>query len=100
MLPAVGTYLYSSLWRSARDADLNRSLLNWSGDTLIAQVQRRPTLSASNQRLQSDIEQRGGKVRMALISQEPAWTMLPLVRPQWTSEVLLAATTEWLRGME
>jgi hypothetical protein len=35
-----------------------------------------------------------------LTSQEPAWSMLPLVRPQWTSDVLLAATTEWLHGLE
>ena len=100
VLPAVGTYLYRALWGSASDANLERSLEKWSGYTLVAQVQRRPTLSTSNQRLQSDIEQRGGKVKVGLISQEPSWSMLPLVRPQWTSEALLAVTTEWLDGLE
>ena len=100
MLPVVGTYLYSALSRSAHDADVGRSLLHWSGDTLIAQVQLRPALSANNQRLRSEIEQRGGKATVALIRQEPAWSMLPLVRPQWASEALLAATAEWLHGME
>ena len=100
VLPVVGTYLYGALSRSAHNADLGRSLLNWSGDTLIAQVQRRPTLSVNNQRLRSEIERRGGKATVALISQEPAWGMLPLVRPQWTNEALLAATAEWLHGME
>ena len=100
MLPVVGTYLYRALWGSVRDQELSRSLLNWSGQTLIAQVQRRSILSANNQRLLAEIEQRGGKVTAALISQEPAWTMLPLVRPQWTSDALLTATREWLDGME
>ena len=100
MLPVVGTYLYRALSRSAHEADLGRSLQNWGGDTLIAQVQRRLTLSASNQGVRSVVEQRGGKVTVALISQEPAWSMLPLVRPQWTSAALLAATTEWLHGLE
>jgi pimeloyl-ACP methyl ester carboxylesterase len=100
VLPAVGTYLYRALWRSASDANLERSLEKWGGDTLVAQVQRRPTLSTSNHRLKSDIEQRGGKVTAALISQEPSWSMLPLVRPQWTNEVLLAVTRDWLHGLE
>jgi pimeloyl-ACP methyl ester carboxylesterase len=100
VLPVVGTYLYRALSRSAHEADLGRSLQNWGGDTLIAQVQRRLTLSASNQGVRSVVEQRGGKVTVALISQEPAWSMLPLVRPQWTSAALLAATTEWLHGLE
>jgi pimeloyl-ACP methyl ester carboxylesterase len=100
VVPAVGTYLHRALWRSALDANLPSSLSNWCGDTLIAQVQHRPTLSTDNQRLQSDIERRGGKVRVALINQEPSWSMLPLVRPQWTSEALLAFTAEWLHELE
>jgi alpha/beta superfamily hydrolase len=100
VLPVVGTYLYSPLSRSAHDVELGRSLLSWSGDTLIAQVQRRPTLSTSNERLRSQVKQRGGKVTVVLISHEPAWAMLPLVQPQWTSESLLSATMEWLNGME
>jgi pimeloyl-ACP methyl ester carboxylesterase len=100
VLPVVGTYLYNALCRSAHDADLARSLLNWSGDTLIAQIQRRPTLSTSNERIRAEIEQRGGKVTVGLINQEPAWSMLPLVRPQWTTDALLTATKEWLHGLE
>jgi pimeloyl-ACP methyl ester carboxylesterase len=100
VLPIVGTYIHRLLYRTAREADLGRSLQKWGRDTLIAQVQSRPTLSTSNERLRSEIEQRGGKVTVALTSQEPAWSMLPLVRPQWTSDVLLAATTEWLHGLE
>jgi pimeloyl-ACP methyl ester carboxylesterase len=99
-LPVVGTYLYSALWHGAHDAELCRSLLKWGGCTLIAQVQHRPALSVSNQRLRSEIEQRGGKVSVVLIDQEPSWSMLPVVRPQWTSDILLAATQEWLDGME
>jgi len=99
-LPVVGTYLYSELNRGAHGADLGRSLLSWSRTTLLAQVQRRPTLSPSNQSLRSEIEQRGGKVTTALIKQEPAWSMLPVVRPQWTSDALLTAFKEWLYGME
>jgi pimeloyl-ACP methyl ester carboxylesterase len=100
ILPVAGTYLYRAFSRGAHEADLGRALQNWGGDTLIAQVQRRPVLAANNQRLYSAIEQRGGRVTAALINQEPAWSMLPLVRPQWTSEPLLAATTEWLNGLE
>jgi uncharacterized protein len=100
VLPIVGTYLYSALSRSARDVDLGRLLLTWTGHTFIGQVQRRPSLSPANQRLHSEIEQRGGRATVALIGQEPAWSMLPLVRPQWTSQALLAATTEWLHGLE
>jgi pimeloyl-ACP methyl ester carboxylesterase len=100
LVPVVGTYLYRALSRSAHEADLARSLKTWAGDTLVAQVQHRPTLSANNERVCSEIEQRGGKVTVALSRQEPTWSMLPIVRPQWTSEALLAATTEWLRGME
>jgi pimeloyl-ACP methyl ester carboxylesterase len=100
VLPVVGTYLYSALCRTAKEANLRSSLLNWSGDTLIAQVQRRPTLSPDNLRLISEVEQRGGRTTVALIGQEPAWSMLPVVRPQWVSDPLLTATKEWLHGME
>jgi pimeloyl-ACP methyl ester carboxylesterase len=99
-LPVVGTYLYRTLWRSTRDADLARTLRVWAGDTLLAQVQSRRTLSANNENLRSAIEQRGGKVATVLINPEPTWSMLPVVRPQWTSETLLAATREWLHGVE
>ena len=99
-LPIAGTYLYSALMREAKAADLERSLQNWAGATLLAQIQRRPTLSTNNERLRLAVERRGGKVTVALVSQEPAWGMLPLVRPQWTSDSLLDATTEWLHGLE
>jgi alpha/beta superfamily hydrolase len=99
VLPVVGTYLYRNLSGSVRETNLKRSLQNWGGNTLIAQVQRRPALSATNQDLCSAVEHQGGKVTVALISQEPSWSMLPLVRPQWTSEALLTAMTEWLHGL-
>jgi len=100
VLPIVGTYIYHPLYRTAHAADLSCSLQNWGGDTLIAQVQRRPALSAKNERLRSEIQQRGGRVKVALIGQEPAWSMLPISSPQWTSESLLADTKEWLYGLE
>jgi pimeloyl-ACP methyl ester carboxylesterase len=100
VLPAVGTYLYNALWRSAHHAHLAGSLKAWAGNTLIAQVQHRPALSASNERVRSEIERRGGKVTVSLIRQEPTWSMLPVVRPQWTSDALLTATKEWLHGLE
>jgi pimeloyl-ACP methyl ester carboxylesterase len=100
VLPVIGTYLYAGLWASSRDADLNDLLSDWKGDTLIAQVQRRPALSTNNHNLSSAIEKRGGKVTVALIGQEPSWTMLPVVRPQWVSTELLTATMEWLHGLE
>jgi pimeloyl-ACP methyl ester carboxylesterase len=99
-LPVVGTYLYAALWRSALSAELRQSLAAWAGNTLIAQVQHRLTLSPSNLRLRSEIEQRGGKVTAVLMRQEPTWSMLPVVRPQWTDDCLLAATREWLDGLE
>jgi hypothetical protein len=75
--------------------------VNWKNHTLIAQVQSRRRLSEDNQRLRSAIEQQGGtQVMIALIYQEPAWSMLPLVKPQWTSDTLLAVTKEWLHGLE
>jgi pimeloyl-ACP methyl ester carboxylesterase len=100
VLPIVGTYLYHALYRSARQTELARSLKDWGGDTMIAQVQHGTALSAGNERLCAQIQQLGGKVTVALISQEPAWSMLPLSRPQWTNESLLAATKEWLHGLE
>jgi pimeloyl-ACP methyl ester carboxylesterase len=100
MLQVVGSYIYQPLYRTAQTADLSRSLQNWGRDTLIAQVQRRPVLSANNERLRSEIQQRGGKVTVALISKEPGWNMPPLTYPQWTCEPLLAATKEWLSELE
>lgn len=100
VVPIVGTYLYHALYRSARQAELTQSLKDWGGDTLIAQVKRGTALSPANERLRDQIQQLGGKVMVALISQEPAWSMLPLSRPQWTSESLIAATKEWLHGLE
>jgi pimeloyl-ACP methyl ester carboxylesterase len=99
-LPIVGGYVYRRLYRDAKEAELRRSLQKWGGDTLIAQVQRRPTLSPDNQRLYQEIQQRGGMVTAALIRQEPPWHMMPIVKPQWTSESLLDATKEWLHGLE
>jgi uncharacterized protein len=99
VLPVVGTYIYHSLYHSARSVDLSRSLQNWSGDTLIAQVQHRRALSAKNEQLRSEIQRRGGKVTASLIGQEPAWSIPLLSRPQWTSESLLAHTKEWLHGL-
>jgi pimeloyl-ACP methyl ester carboxylesterase len=98
-LPVVGTYLYRALYQSAREHSLGQLLQHWNGNTLIAQVQSRPKLAASNEALRSAIEQRGGSVKVTLVSQEPSWNMLPVVRPQWTSGPLLAATKEWLDGM-
>jgi pimeloyl-ACP methyl ester carboxylesterase len=100
VVPVVGTYLYRQFSRSAQDADLESALKSWAGDTLIAQVQLRRTLSPNNQQLCSDIQQRGGKVTTTVINQEPSWNMLPLVRPQWTNDALLPATMEWLHGMD
>jgi pimeloyl-ACP methyl ester carboxylesterase len=100
VLPVVGTYIHYSLYHTAHAADLSHSLQNWSGNTLIAQVQHRPTLSQKNERLRSEIQQRGGKVTIALIGQEPPWSMLPLSYPQWTSESLLDNTKEWLCELE
>ncbi len=100
VLPVVGSYLYGALWHSSRDADLGSLLATWKRNTLIAQVQRRPGLSVNNQNLLSTIEGRGGEVAVTLIGQEPSWGMLPVVRPQWVSQELLTATTEWLHGME
>ncbi len=99
MLPVVGTYIYQPLYQTAHMADLGRALQQWRGDTLIAQVQQRSALSAKNERLRSAIQQRGGRVTVALVKPEPAWSMLPLSHPQWTSEALLAETKEWLRGL-
>jgi len=80
---------------------LSRSLLHWSGDTLIAQVQRRPALSAKNESLRAEIQRRGGKVTTAMIGEDSAWSMLPIERyKQWISEPLLTATKEWLCELE
>jgi pimeloyl-ACP methyl ester carboxylesterase len=98
--PVIGTYLYRAFSRSVQNADLESALKSWGGDTLIAQVQVRRTLSPRNQQLCVEIQRRGGRVTTALIRPEPTWSMLPLVRPQWTSDALLAATVEWLHGME
>ncbi|HJU10263.1 MAG TPA: hypothetical protein VJ728_05270 [Candidatus Binataceae bacterium] len=101
-LAVVGAFVYRAFYQSARDADLARSLQDWRGDTLIAQVQSRRQFSANNERLRSTLEQRegGGKVAAVLVTQEPAWSMLPIARPQWTSDALLTATKEWLHGLE
>jgi len=100
--PVVGGYVYRALYSSASGADLKRSLQNWDRSTLIAQVQRRRTLSGDNELLRSAIDKRGTgkKVSVALISEEPPWNMMPVVKPQWTSEGLLNATREWLNGLE
>jgi pimeloyl-ACP methyl ester carboxylesterase len=100
-LPIVGSYIYYPLYHSAYAAELSRSLQYWGGDTLIAQVQRQPALSAKNESLRAEIQQRGGKVTTALIGEEPAWSMLPIERyKQWNSEPLLTATKEWLCELE
>jgi pimeloyl-ACP methyl ester carboxylesterase len=101
-VPVVGGYVYRALYDSAKHTDLGRSLQNWDGETLIAQVQRRRNLSPDNERLRAAIEQRqnNAKVTIALISEEPPWTMMPIVKPQWTSDGLLNATREWLNGLE
>jgi pimeloyl-ACP methyl ester carboxylesterase len=100
LLPVVGGFIYHSLYQSTHAADLSCSLQSWGGHTLIAQVQRRPVLSAKNELLRSEIQQRGGRVTFALIGQEPAWSMLPIQYPQWTSDSLLATTKEWLCELE
>jgi pimeloyl-ACP methyl ester carboxylesterase len=99
-VPIVGTYIHHPLYCTAYRTGLRHSVRNWAGDTLLAQVQHRPTLSAQNECLRADIQRRGGKVTIALIGQEPAWNRLPLTRPQWTSEPLLTTTKEWLRELE
>jgi alpha/beta superfamily hydrolase len=98
-VPVVAGYAYRALYQSVKDATLQRSL-DWGGNTLIAQVQRRPTLSADNKNLQSKIEQRGGNVTVACIREEPPWSLLTVAKPQWVSEDLLNVTKEWLDGLE
>jgi pimeloyl-ACP methyl ester carboxylesterase len=99
-LPVVGGYIYHPLYHTAHAVELSHCLQTWSGDTLIAQVQHRPILSTKNDRLRAEIQRRGGKIRVALINPEPPWSMLPMQRPQWVSEPLLAATKEWLCELE
>jgi pimeloyl-ACP methyl ester carboxylesterase len=99
VVPVIGTYLYNALRSSALNIDLGESLKDWSGDTLIAQVQRRSVLSGSSQRLHLELQQRGARTTVILIKQEPSWSMLPLVRPQWTNDNLIDATREWFRGL-
>jgi pimeloyl-ACP methyl ester carboxylesterase len=99
-LPLVGTYLYRAFYRSAVNLDLARSLQKWRGDTLIAQVRRRHTLTEDNEHLRTRIQLQGGKVGVSLINEEPTWNMMPLTRPQWSSDSLLSLTMEWLHGLE
>jgi alpha/beta superfamily hydrolase len=100
--PVIGGYVYRALFNSARSADLVRSLPNWHGHTLIAQLQRRRSVSEDNERLRSAVEQTnvGTRVTVVLITKEPPWNMMPIVKPQWTSDDLLGATKEWLGGLE
>jgi pimeloyl-ACP methyl ester carboxylesterase len=102
LVPTAGSYLYRSLYHTSLALDLFESLQNWAGRTLLVQVQRRRKLSEDNERLRCGIEQRGPGTRVAvtLIGEEPPWNMLPLVRPQWTSDALVAAMREWLNGLE
>jgi pimeloyl-ACP methyl ester carboxylesterase len=97
--PVVAGYVYRAFYRSVKEVDLCETL-DWGGQTLIAQVQRRSAPSADNERLQAEIQSRGGKVTSICIREEPPWTMLTVVKPQWISDELLSATKEWLNGLE
>jgi alpha/beta superfamily hydrolase len=92
-----GYYLHHALVESAREANLSASLADWSGPTLLCQVQVRPRLWAAHAELAQALERRGARVATAQVHGEPGWHFIS--NPPWLGEDLVRHTAEWLDAL-
>jgi alpha/beta superfamily hydrolase len=91
-----GSWLHHAIYRSAIDSDLAGSLEDWSGPTLVAQIQRRSQLSPDNAALVAALERRGSKATFASVADQPEWDGID---SRWNSDALLDETAGWLDGL-
>ena len=93
-----GYYLHRALYTTARVADLDRALEDWSGPTFLAQIQARPGMAPAHSVLASALEKRRARVTTAQINEEPGWHFL--ANPAWESAALVRRTAEWLDALD
>jgi pimeloyl-ACP methyl ester carboxylesterase len=91
-------YLHVKLYLSMREIELIKLLEHWKNPVLLAQIQPRLKLSATNGALVDALESRGVKVTVTRVAEEPGWQFLLWDRP-WTSETLLENTMRWLNEL-
>ena len=89
-----GYYLHRAVFDSVRDMTLEQALEGWRGPTLLAQIQTRPRLSPANAALAARLAERGARVDIACISEEPGWHFTQ--NPAWECPDLERRTMEWL----
>lgn len=93
----VHPVLFPTFYRSARALELAAMLEGWRRPALLAQVQRRSHLSPDNAALATALAERGAKVTVATVADEPAWNGMD---PPWVSDALSERTVEWLDGLD
>ena len=96
-LPLAAEWLHEPLYRTALDADLARALDGWNGPTLLAQVQKRESLSPDNAALLGALLRAGASAETVEIVEQPTWENP--AEPWWTSPRLIAETNAWLGRM-
>ena len=97
-VPMLGFDLHPQFYRSALAADLRDSLDDWSGPTMLVQIQQRGSLSPEHQALQTVLELRSVPVKTVLMDEEPNWDNG--FESWWTLEGLSREMGAWLDGLE
>jgi hypothetical protein len=85
------------VFESVRAVKLADQLANWSGPTLLAQLQGRARLTAPNEALLAAIGARGGVTRSFLHREDMAWHYT--LNPAWECPPLSIATQEWVDAL-
>jgi len=96
-LPLAAEWLHDRLYRSTLTADLARSMEDWRGPTMLAQVQKRQAWSNDNAALLAALRDAGAPVTAVAIVEQPTWENP--AEPWWTSPRLGEETIGWLDGM-
>jgi hypothetical protein len=94
-----GTVLSAALYESVRNVILSELLSQWSGPTLLAQIQPRLGLSSQNSALIGGLRGRGVNVQVAQMREDPNW-QFPLWLEPWVSNDTLDSTARWLSALD
>ena len=84
--------------RADAAADLAALLEGWSGPTLLIQIQERRRVAPGHARLAEDLTERGARVTVKQVEEEPGWHFV--TNPAWEGSEVVRHTAEWLDALD
>jgi hypothetical protein len=93
-----GYYLHRAVVRSSEGADLAQLLGEWSGPTLLIQIQQRRKLAPAHASFVEVLRARGAQVTVRQVVDEPGWHFV--TNPGWEGTQVVERMAEWLDALD